>query len=132
MFLVLDLVVILVFGFFEIRHRTSVIPALGRVFGFLLQGTWFFQVGFLLYPPSGKEWDEFSHDSMMISTMIFTIHLAFVFLFMIVFAIFIHLRVQKMDKITMDDWIFPYSTLTESIDQVFDLKLGDHFSDSEI
>ena len=40
------------------RHR--VMPALGRAFFVLLQGTWFFQVGFILYPPQGwpgHHWD---------------------------------------------------------------------------
>ena len=40
--------------------RQNVLPALGRAFFVLLQGTWFFQISFILYPPQGwpgHHWD---------------------------------------------------------------------------
>ncbi|KAM6432425.1 transmembrane protein 45B [Liasis olivaceus] len=43
----------------------------------LLQGTWFWQIGFVLYPPwGGPEWDESNHDNIMFITMCFCWHYA--------------------------------------------------------
>ena len=44
------------------RHR--VLPALGRAFFVLLQGTWLFQISFILYTPEGwpgHHWNGNSH-----------------------------------------------------------------------
>ncbi|XP_071792955.1 transmembrane protein 45B-like [Asterias amurensis] len=42
----------------------------------LLQGTWFFQVGSVLYwPPSGKQWDDEDHSNLMFLTEAFVWHL---------------------------------------------------------
>ncbi|XP_069569381.1 transmembrane protein 45B isoform X1 [Brachyistius frenatus] len=43
---------------------------------FILQGTWFYQIGFVLYPLSGPEWDLTLHDNIMFVTMCFCWHLA--------------------------------------------------------
>ncbi|KAM3601156.1 uncharacterized protein V6R79_008513 [Siganus canaliculatus] len=43
---------------------------------FILQGSWFYQIGFVLYPPSGPEWDLKLHDNVMFVTMCFCWHLA--------------------------------------------------------
>ncbi|XP_007442776.1 transmembrane protein 45B [Python bivittatus] len=43
----------------------------------LLQGTWFWQIGFVLYPPwGGPEWDESDHGNIMFITMCFCWHYA--------------------------------------------------------
>ncbi|KAG8141496.1 hypothetical protein E2320_007112, partial [Naja naja] len=43
----------------------------------LLQGTWFWQIGFVLYPPwGGPEWDLNDHSNLMFITMCFCWHFA--------------------------------------------------------
>ncbi|KAK3104435.1 hypothetical protein FSP39_001977 [Pinctada imbricata] len=66
----------------EIRFRTSLLAALGRAYCFFLQGTWFWQVGFILYnpDPNAEKWKGDDHDGLMIATMFFTWHAGAVFL----------------------------------------------------
>lgn len=49
----------------EMFQPTNVMPALCRIYFTLLQGTWFFQVGYILYPPSGLKWDEDDHTQVI-------------------------------------------------------------------
>ncbi len=62
----------------EMYFRTSLMVALVRAFFTLVHGTWFWQVGFILYNPNPKAvpWNESDHQQMMVATMIFTWHLA--------------------------------------------------------
>jgi len=62
----------------EIRYRHSITVALARAYGVLLQGTWFWQAGFLLYNPlpGAVAWRGDDHDQMMVVTMIFAWHMA--------------------------------------------------------
>ncbi|KAL8173732.1 UNVERIFIED_CONTAM: hypothetical protein K2H54_020758 [Gekko kuhli] len=47
----------------------------------LLQGTWFYQIGFVLYPPwGGPSWDVDDHNNVMFITMCFCWHYALVIL----------------------------------------------------
>ncbi|KAI9552099.1 hypothetical protein GHT06_022436 [Daphnia sinensis] len=79
----------------EARYRENVTVALARTYFTFLQGTWFYQIGFILYPP-GKmaHWDQEDHDQMMIITMIFSWHCAIVAVIMF----FVVLIVGKMVK----------------------------------
>ena len=70
----------------EARYRNHAVPALGRAFFTFMQGTWFYQIGFILYPPSGvPEWDQEDHDQMMIVTAIFSWHFMGAFLMLFLF-----------------------------------------------
>lgn len=62
----------------ELNYRNSLICALSRSYFTMLQGTWFWQVGWILYPPfeNSFHWDENDHSQMMIATMIFAWHAA--------------------------------------------------------
>lgn len=62
----------------EMKYRNSVICTLARAYFTLLQGTWFWQVGWILYPPfeSSFRWNQNDHEQMMIATMIFAWHAA--------------------------------------------------------
>ncbi|TSL04259.1 Transmembrane protein 45B [Bagarius yarrelli] len=42
----------------------------------ILQGTWFYQIGFVLYPLSGQEWNEEDHGNIMFITMCYCWHYA--------------------------------------------------------
>ena len=62
----------------EMRYRNNILCSLARPYFILLQGTWFWQVGWILYPPfqSSFHWNEEDHEQMMIATMIFAWHAA--------------------------------------------------------
>lgn len=93
-------------AFLEVFHRGNVVLELLRCTLTLLQGSWFWQVsagarggtwrrmfslfwsganvrapsglqiGFVLYPPRGPEWDLDDHSNVMFVTMCFSWHLA--------------------------------------------------------
>ncbi|CAJ1059884.1 transmembrane protein 45A [Xyrichtys novacula] len=67
-------------SFLEIFHRGNIILELLRCTLTLLQGSWFWQIGFVLYPPHGPEWDLKDHNNMMFVTMCYSWHLAFAML----------------------------------------------------
>ncbi|XP_054482131.1 transmembrane protein 45B [Anoplopoma fimbria] len=60
----------------EVFIRDNIILELLRGCLFILQGSWFYQIGFVLYPLSGPEWDLTLHDNIMFITMCFCWHLA--------------------------------------------------------
>ncbi|XP_032820556.1 transmembrane protein 45B [Petromyzon marinus] len=63
--------------FLEVFLRDNAILELLRTSFALLQGTWFFQIGFVLYPPNGApEWDQADMGNMMFITMCFCWHFA--------------------------------------------------------
>jgi len=82
-------------------YRTSVILALARAYTVLIQGTWFYQVGFMLYPPPGVEkWDEKSHTQMMIATVAFTWHCASAIFVISMFVIGVWMSVRPTNTAT--------------------------------
>ncbi|XP_030647733.1 transmembrane protein 45A [Chanos chanos] len=64
----------------EVFHRGNILLELLRGTLSLLQGSWFWQIGFVLYPPSGQLWDLKNHNNMMFITMCYCWHLAFALL----------------------------------------------------
>ncbi|XP_049634269.1 transmembrane protein 45B [Suncus etruscus] len=61
--------------FVEVFLQDNVVLELFRTSLLLLQGTWFWQIGFVLYPPSGGPgWDLQSHENVMFITMCFCWH----------------------------------------------------------
>ncbi|XP_018605412.1 transmembrane protein 45A isoform X2 [Scleropages formosus] len=65
-------------AFLEIFHRGNVLVELLRAALSVLQGTWFWQIGFVLYPPAGMaEWDLKDHNNMMFVTMCYCWHFSF-------------------------------------------------------
>ncbi|XP_072177624.1 transmembrane protein 45B-like [Diadema setosum] len=57
------------------RKEDRLLPLFRFVFT-MLQGTWFWHVGIVLYwPPSGEQWDQDSHLNLMFTTVMFTWHL---------------------------------------------------------
>ncbi|XP_047442139.1 transmembrane protein 45A [Mugil cephalus] len=69
-----------VVAFLEVFHRGNIILELLRCTLTVLQGTWFWEIGFVLYPPHGPEWDLTDHNNMMFITMCYSWHLAFAML----------------------------------------------------
>ncbi|XP_026854661.2 transmembrane protein 45A [Electrophorus electricus] len=64
----------------EIFHRGNILLELLRASLCLLQGSWFWQIAFVLYPPSEVKWDLSDHNNMMFITMCYSWHLAFALL----------------------------------------------------
>ncbi|XP_063056799.1 transmembrane protein 45A [Engraulis encrasicolus] len=60
----------------EVFHRGNVLLELLRTTMCILQGSWFWQIGFVLYPPSGVKWDLTDHSNMMFITVCYCWHLA--------------------------------------------------------
>ncbi|XP_068188140.1 transmembrane protein 45B [Antennarius striatus] len=60
----------------EVFIRNNIIVKLFNACMFILQGSWFFQIGLVLYPLSGPKWDETLHSNAMFITMCFCWHLA--------------------------------------------------------
>ncbi|CAF1036808.1 unnamed protein product [Brachionus calyciflorus] len=78
MFLVYAIFGCIIFTSLECYNPRNVLFVYGRVLFTLLQGTWFFQVGFMLYPPTDNpayHWDLSSHGNIMIVTACFCWHI---------------------------------------------------------
>ncbi|KAM7132523.1 transmembrane protein 45A isoform 2-T6 [Molossus nigricans] len=68
-------------AFIELFTRNNVTVELLRSSFILLQGSWFWQIGFVLYPPSGgPAWDLMNHENIMFLTICFCWHYAFIFI----------------------------------------------------
>lgn len=69
----------------EMKFRHSIMAALSRPYFTIVQGTWFWQTGWILYPPFPWSfvWDEENHGQIMVATTIFIWHLAIDFVIII-------------------------------------------------
>ncbi|XP_041067275.1 transmembrane protein 45A isoform X2 [Carcharodon carcharias] len=105
------LLLVAVFGgsisiFLEVFLRGNIVLELLRTSLCILQGSWFWQIGFVLYPPNGSpEWDQTSHDNMMFITMCYCWHYAFSLLIVAVsYAIVswvIHTKLKQVEPMEM-------------------------------
>ncbi|KAL8614550.1 hypothetical protein ACOMHN_049850 [Nucella lapillus] len=62
----------------EMKFRHSLLGPLSRAYFLLTQGTWFWQVGFILYNPfpGATPWKGHDHDEFMMATLYFVWHCA--------------------------------------------------------
>ncbi|CAK6440342.1 unnamed protein product [Pipistrellus nathusii] len=61
--------------FLEVILRDNIVLELFRTSLVILQGTWFWQIGFVLFPPFGSpQWDQEDHANLMFITMCFCWH----------------------------------------------------------
>ncbi|XP_047419030.1 transmembrane protein 45A isoform X2 [Sciurus carolinensis] len=68
-------------AFLEFLIRNNVLLELLRSSLILLQGSWFWQIGFVLYPPGGgPAWDLMDHDNSMFLTICFCWHYALAYI----------------------------------------------------
>lgn len=87
------LVIVLVVSFFiiviEWKYMNNVLVSVFRIYLVFLQGTWFIQVGFILYNPipGSIPWADHDHGQIMIVTCIFCLHILFNFI--LIFSIYI-------------------------------------------
>ncbi|XP_056586602.1 transmembrane protein 45B [Triplophysa dalaica] len=76
-----SLLLVAVFGgaastLLEVFKRNNPVLELLRCSLAILQGTWFYQIGFVLYPLSGPQWNLEEHGNIMFITMCFCWHYA--------------------------------------------------------
>ena len=72
------------FSALEVFFPSDLRLALLRAGFTLLQGSWFYCIGLVLYPPSGWErWDQDDHRQMMLVTMMFTWNVAGIVVFQV-------------------------------------------------
>lgn len=106
--------------FLEIRHRNHVIPSLSRAYFTLTQGTWFCQVGFILYPPVGMaKWDVNDHEQMMVVTLVFTWHLAVNMVLMLAIGGVVCLYMKLCPFFEDDDVVYERIITSSSDDSLF-------------
>lgn len=71
------------FAVLEIIRPQQVLFTYGRIACTCLQGTWFCQAGFILYPPFDWSifiWDRCDHEQVMTATMMFCWHFILIFI----------------------------------------------------
>ena len=73
----------------EVKYRSSIWPSLARAFFTCLQGSWFCQVAFILYPPltihhEPEQHSRDTHSSLMFMTCVYTWHMAVIIILMII------------------------------------------------
>ena len=83
----------------EYANDESVIASLSTTYFLFVQGTWFVQVGIILYEPSAVEMQGFvrlSHsDQYSVAVMLFTWHLIGSFVLLLVFYVFLRLTFDR-------------------------------------
>lgn len=83
----------------EVFLRDNIVLELLRTSLLILQGTWFWQIGFVLFPRFGMpEWDQKSHDNIMFITMCFCWHYLAVLCIMTVNYSLVHCFLNRMKK----------------------------------
>lgn len=92
-------------GVLECWKPENVIFTYGRILFTMLQGTWFFEVGFVLYPPwdfiTGI-WDPNSHEHIMVLTSTFLWHILLIMATMVLQLIVMR-RCYGSKALLMDD-----------------------------
>ncbi|XP_044522742.1 transmembrane protein 45A [Gracilinanus agilis] len=69
-----------IFIFLEFFFRSNIVLELLRSSFVLLQGSWFWQIAFVLYPLNGgPEWNQTDHGNMLFLTICFCWHYAFTY-----------------------------------------------------
>lgn len=67
----------------EIYNPNEILFTYGRILFTCLQGSWFWQTGFILYPPANFSfliWDRCNHEQVMTATMMFCWHVILIFI----------------------------------------------------
>lgn len=92
-------------AFLEVFHRGNIMLELLRCTLTLLQGSWFWQISFVLYPLNGPKWDLEDHSNVMFITMCFCWHLAVALLIVSItygtVRCAVHSRLQKTPPMEM-------------------------------
>ena len=76
----------------KVWQESHILPVLGLAYTILLQGTWFWQVGFILFPPWKSTWEWENHGHLTIATVIFIAHLFLNAMLILILNAFIAIR----------------------------------------
>lgn len=117
-----SLLLVAVFGgsasiMLEVFIRDNIILELFGACMFILQGSWFYQIGFVLYPLSGPDWNLTDHGNVMFVTMCFCWHLAVALLLVPCTATLVWLIVAKFSAKGRDIEIGMRNTSSNSSSQ---------------
>ena len=87
-----------------VMDKSDVRPAIFRCICHLWQGTWFYHIAFVLYPPLGfHAWDEDKHANVMVTVSFFMIHLACNVLLVFFISIVVYLGERKNKPRSISD-----------------------------
>ncbi|XP_034056121.1 transmembrane protein 45B [Gymnodraco acuticeps] len=82
----------------EVFIKDNIVLELFGACMFILQGSWFYQIGFVLYPLRGPVWDLKMHDNIMFITMCFCWHLAVALLLVACTSSFVWFTVKRFSE----------------------------------
>jgi hypothetical protein len=90
------------------KFRNNILFALARCFGFLLQGTWFWQVGFILYnpDPSHTPWDPENRENLRLVDLFYACHVTTDFLLIVCIGGVVGCIHHSFEKYDGDDEFF--------------------------
>jgi hypothetical protein len=94
------------FTILEIYDETQILFTYGRILCTILQGTWFFEVGFILYPPTTHpafKWDPEDHNQVMTVTTTFCWHIMLIMFGLLVELIIIK-RIYRKSEYMQNQW----------------------------
>ena len=112
MFLVNTLITAVIVTLVELWQKNNVILALGRSYLAMLQGTWFFQLGYTLYNPWRKSQEEHNNAQLhqtsdmaiMTAATLFCWHMITLFVLYVIIFLAFHLRFgSKLTSINRHD-----------------------------
>ncbi|XP_064615521.1 transmembrane protein 45B-like [Liolophura sinensis] len=89
----------------EMKYRHSILSPLARAYFSLIQGTWFWQVGFILYNPSPNAvpWKADDHGELTLVTLLFAWHALADFIILLVTTVTIHVCCRRRNGIAEND-----------------------------
>lgn len=89
----------------EMWWKNSPLPVFVRILLFFVQGTWFWQVGFILYNPlpGAVKWNENDHEAVMIATMMFGWHIAVCVTIMLSIGGGVYLCTTRKDDVMLEE-----------------------------
>ncbi|KAK1882280.1 Transmembrane protein 45B [Dissostichus eleginoides] len=82
----------------EVFIKDNIVLELFGACMFILQGSWFYQIGFVLYPLRGPVWDLKMHNNIMFITMCFCWHLAVALLLVACTSSFVWFTVKRFSE----------------------------------
>ncbi|XP_074528570.1 transmembrane protein 45B [Halichoeres trimaculatus] len=109
----------------EVFIKDNIILELLRACLFILQGSWFYQIGFVLYSPSGAVWDLEQHNNVMFVTMCFCWHLAVAMLLVTCTSCVVWFTVKRFSARGQDIEIGMRNTSSKSSSQKALLEASD-------
>jgi hypothetical protein len=95
-----------IFSILEAYDPSNILFTYGRIMFTLFQGTWFCQVGFILYPPIDipiLKWDPYDHNQIMTITMSYCWH-AILIVSGLIIQLLIMQRIYGSSKKIANEW----------------------------